>query len=170
MPKYSVDEVISIIQSLTIEEKQTLQAQLPALLSAEASPAAARTQQTQSFGNITMGNSNTFGVNQVTAEGSVDHSQHSITSANGQSNVQEILNQLQQLKQGVNDAENLNKIEKKNMKATLEVVEEELTKPEPDKDLIDQAINALSKGLEGIEKLAAPTMRVAKLVATALLI
>jgi hypothetical protein len=51
------------------------------------------------------------------------------------------------------------------LESTIEVVEEELDQQKPDKDLIDRAIEALSKKLEGIEKLAQPLLKLTKLIA-----
>ncbi|MFZ4677282.1 MAG: hypothetical protein ACOYM4_16590, partial [Nodosilinea sp.] len=55
-------------------------------------------------------------------------------------------------------------------KVPIATVAEELKKDKPDKDLIDQSVEALRKGLAGVETLAEPVMRVAALVAKAVVL
>ena len=171
MPQYSVDEVVDIVKSLTAEQQAKLRSQLSALWVQPPAPAAAKAQQSQSFGNISIGSGSSFDLNQVSADGSVDLSRTAAQMADsGQSNLSTALALLAQLKQDIHTVEELNRLEKKTAASTIELVEEELQKPKPDQGLIEHAIDALSKGLAGVEKLAAPTIRVAKLVATAMVL
>ena len=172
MPKYSVDEVLEIVKSLTADEQVSLREQLPAIWEQQQPVSIpSQVQQTQSVGNISMGSGNTFDINQLSADGPVDLS-HTTTQLSGsnQANFQEALDLLSQIKQSIPSIASLNRLEKKNAESTIELVEEELQKPDFDQGLIEQAIAALSQGLAGVEKLAAPTMRVAKLVASAMML
>jgi hypothetical protein len=168
MPKYSVEDVIDIIKTLTFQEKILLKTKLSEVLDAEAgltSNPQPKTQQSQSFGNITIGSGGTSNIDQIAAEGGVNLDRSTTHLQGFQNNIQEALNLLQTLKQNINNSEKFNKIEKKNLESTIEVVEEELDQQKPDKDLIDRAIEALSKKLEGIEKLAQPLLKLTKLIA-----
>lgn len=171
MPKYSVDEVLDIIQSLTPDEKNELQNRLSQVLNHSPSPANPGQSQGQTLSGIQVGSGSSFGVNQSIG-GDVNFSQttHPNQGYQGQDNslpLHEVLRLLQGLKQDVLSTEALNTLEQKSTAATIEVLEEEIQKPKPDPGLIEQAIAALEKGLKGVEKLAEPTLRVAKLVAAA---
>ncbi|HEY9710723.1 MAG TPA: hypothetical protein V6D48_21115 [Oculatellaceae cyanobacterium] len=172
MPKYSVDEVLDIIKTLTADEKSLLQEQLPNVLgtaAASATPQRGHTQS-QSFDKFSMGSGNAFTANQ--AGGDVNSAQ---TLNNNQGSVQnasltEALAILQSLKQEVNQSDALNRLEKTTVEGTIKVIQEELTKPKPDKSLVEQAIDSLKKGLEGVLILAEPVTKVAALVAKAWMI
>lgn len=168
MPKYSVDDVLDIIKNLTPDEKSRLQAQLPSILATAAAPATPQKVQTQSFGNLSMGSSNAFAANQ--ADGNINSSQNNTQALVESASLTEALNVLQGLKQEVNRSDALNRLEKTTVEGTIKVVEEELKQPKPDKSLVDQAIESLKKGLEGVQILAEPVMQVAALVAKAWMI
>lgn len=73
MPKYTIEDVLDIIKTFTPEEKITLQSQLATALNSPAGVTpSSRNQQSQSFGNVTLGSGNTFDANQISAEGSVN--------------------------------------------------------------------------------------------------
>lgn len=172
MPQYSVDEVLDIVKSLTAGEQVELRSKLPAIWEQQPSSSTLpKVQQSQSMGNISMGSGNTFDINQLSTEGPVDLSR-TTTQLSGldQTDVKEALSLLAQIKQGLKHSDSLGRLKQKNAESTIELIEEELQKEEPDRGLIEQAIEALSKGLAGVEKLAAPMMRVAKLVATAMML
>ncbi|MEO1352141.1 MAG: hypothetical protein AAFW84_25620 [Cyanobacteria bacterium J06635_15] len=172
MPKYSVDEVLEIVKGLTVDEQVALRSKLAALwVHQQPVPIPPKVQQSQSMGNISMGSGNTFDINQLSTEGPVDVSR-TTTQLSGlnQTGVKEALELLAQIKQDLHSADSLNRLDQKNAESTIELVEEELRKDNPDRGLIEQAVEALSKGLAGVEKLAAPTLRVAKLVATAMVL
>lgn len=171
MPKYTVDEVLDIIKSLTAEEKTALQSQLSVMLATgSTSNLQAQTQQSQSFGNITMGDSNEFKAEQFSAEGSVNISETNANIQGGKADIKEAFELLSFMKQELSQTDKLNALEKKDAQSKIEFVEEELKKSKPDKDLITQAVNALEKGLKGVEKLIEPTIKVAKLVGSAIFI
>ncbi|MBE9156573.1 hypothetical protein IQ265_06985 [Nodosilinea sp. LEGE 06152] len=166
MPKYTVDDVLEIICSLSVEEKASLKAQLSTVL--EAATSADRvTQQSRSMsvgGNF-----------QVSGSGvTVDMSQrqtvgNSSTDGNADT-TQALLQALAALQQQVINSANLNSIEKATAKVPITTLATELEKEKPDKDLIDQSVEALRKGLAGVETLAEPVMRVAGLVAKAMVL
>ncbi len=172
MPKYSVDEVLDIIKTLTADEKSLLQEQLPNVLGIAAASATAQRghTQSQSFGNLSMGSGNAFAP--IQAVGDVNSAQ---TLNNNQGSVQnasltEALAILQSLKQEVNQSDALNRLEKTTVEGTIKVIQEELTKQKPDKSLVEQAIESLKKGLEGVLILAEPVTKVAVLIAKAWMI
>ncbi|MEM9905596.1 MAG: hypothetical protein AAF921_11295 [Cyanobacteria bacterium P01_D01_bin.44] len=170
MPQYSVDEVLNIIKSLTADEQVALRSKLPAIWAQQQPvPIPPKVQQSQSIGNISIGSGSTFDINQLSTEGPVDLSR-TTTQLSGlnQADVKAALDLLAQIKQDLHHTDSLNRLDQKNAESTIELVEEELQKADPDRGLIDQAIDALSKGLAGVEKLATPTLRVAQLVATAM--
>jgi hypothetical protein len=71
---------------------------------------------------------------------------------------------LQKLKQDINQSNALNKLQKATIEGTIKVVEEEISKPNPDKSLIDQAVEALKSGLS-LVNLVEPVTKIAELVA-----
>ncbi|MBD2043918.1 hypothetical protein [Microcoleus sp. FACHB-672] len=171
MPKYTVDEVLDIIKSLTAEEKTALQSQLSVILGTGAtSNLQAQTQQSQSFGNITMRDGNEVKAEQFSAEGSVNISETNANIQGGKADIKEAFELLSFMKQELSQTDNLNALEKKDAQSKIEFVEEELKKSKPDQDLITQAVEALEKGLKGVEKLIEPTIKVAKLVGSAIFI
>jgi len=164
MPKYSIQDVLEIIQTFTPDEKKQLQAQLPSVMDMTTVAANPQKSQSQSFGNLSMGSSNAFAANQ--AGGDINSSQNNTQASVKNASLQEALGILQKLKQDVNQSDALNKLEKATIEGTIKVAEEEITKPQPDKSLFDQAIEGLKKGL-GVISLVEPVMKVAALVAQA---
>jgi RNA-binding protein YhbY len=167
MPKYTVEDVLEIIKTLTSEEKKSLATQLPTVLnsrSTEVKPPS-RNQQSQSFGNIAIGNSSAFDVNQIAAEGSVNLGQEPVTSEEIQAEIKKALDLVELIKQEVDKTDQLNKLEKKNAEASISVIEEELKKPKPDKNLLTQAGNVLGACVKGAAEFAEPTMTLAALIA-----
>jgi folylpolyglutamate synthase/dihydropteroate synthase len=164
MPKYSLQDVLDIIQTLTPDEKSQLQDRLPHIISATITDATPQRSQSQSFGNINMGKGNTFTANQAGEE--VNSSQSNIQASVQNDSLQQALDILQKLREDVSQSDVLNKLQKTTINGTIKVVEEEISKPQPDKSLLDQAIEALKKGVE-IISLAEPVMKVAGLVAGA---
>ena len=169
MPKYTVDDVLEIIGSLSTEEKTILKARLSTVLEAT-TPADSVTQQSRAM---------TVGGNfQVSGSGvAVDMSQQQTvgnttagTTHGDTGTTQALLQALAVLQQQVLRSGGLNSIEKATAKVPIETMAAELEKEKPDKDLIDQSVEALRKGLAGVETLAEPVMRVAGLVAKALVL
>lgn len=125
----------------------------------------------QVFGNITIGGTNNpFNLmNYTSGNIKIDQSHHTQTIGQN-SNLEAALTELEKLKQEIAATNSLNSIQKKQAEFPVEMLETELKKPQPDKSLINEAVEALKKGLEGIETLAEPTMRVAKILVTIFLI
>ena len=169
MPKYTVEDILEIVKTFTPEEKTALQNQLPALLNSLDLPTiklpTAKNQQAQSFGNVTLGSGNTFDANQISAEGSVNLARSTNKGEFVKKEIQEAFNLLQTLKQEVANTEKLNKLEKKNVEATISVVEEELAKPKPDKNLLTQAGNALGVCCKNVAEFAEPALAIANIIA-----
>ncbi|MFQ4135708.1 hypothetical protein PGN35_005255 [Nodosilinea sp. PGN35] len=169
MPKYTVDDVLEIIGSLSTEEKAVLQARLSTVLTAT-SPAASAIQQNRA---MTVGGNFQVGGSGVTVDMSqqqrVGHT--AAGSPDGDTGTTQVLLQaLAELQQQVLTAGGLNPVEKATAKVPIDTMAAELAKEKPDKDLIDQSVEALRKGLAGVETLAEPVMRVAALVAKAVVL
>jgi len=168
MPKYTIEDVLDIIKTLTPEEKSALKAQLFAVLNSPTSPditPSNRNQQSQSFGNVSLGSGNTFDANQIAAEGSVNLARSTNKGEFVKKEIQEAFDILQTLKQEVAKTEKLNKLERKNVEATISVVEEELAKPNPDKNLLTQAGNALGVCCKNVAEFAEPALAIANIIA-----
>jgi hypothetical protein len=168
MPKYTVEDVLDIIKTFTPEEKTALQTQLFAVLNSTTSPGitpSGRNQQSQSFGNVTLGSGNTFDANQIAAEGSVNIARSTNKGEFVKKEIQEALDLLQSLKEGIAKTEKMNILEKKNAEATISVVEEELTKPKPDKNLLSQAGKALGVCCKSVAEFAEPALSIASIIA-----
>ena len=166
MPKYTVEDVLEIVKTFTPEEKTALQTQLATALNSTAGiTPSSRNQQSQSFGNVTLGSGNTFDANQIAAEGSVNLARSTNKGEFVKKEIQEAFDLLQTLKQQVANTEKLNKLEKKNVEATISVVEEELAKPKPDKNLLTQAGNALGICCKNVAEFAEPALAIANIIA-----
>lgn len=169
MPKYTIDDVLEIIGNLSAEEKATLKTRLSTVLEA-ANPKASSTQQSRSMavgGNFQVSGSG------VTVDMSQQQTVGNITPGSHQGDAdttQALLQALAALQQEVLKVGSLNSIEKATAKVPIETIATELEKEKPDKDLIDQSVEALRKGLVGVETLAEPVMRVAGLVAKAVVL
>lgn len=120
----------------------------------------------QSFGNITIsGSNNPFAAAQ--AGGDVNINQSSDRTQVTNTDLQSALAAIAQLKQNIAASADLNPIEKATAEVPIKMLESELQKPQPDKSLVDQAIAALKKGLDGVVSLAEPVTKVATLIAKA---
>jgi hypothetical protein len=170
MPKYSVCDVLDIIKSLTAEEKLELQQCLPKVLSVattEISQAVSSPAQNQNMEGITISGSSAIELSQVEADrgSSVTHSK--TRAAIQGADLQAAMRLLERLKQEITASDALNTLEKQLAEISRQTLETELNKSKPDKNLIDQAVEALKKGLAGVEVLATPVTKVAELVAKA---
>jgi hypothetical protein len=168
MPKYTVEDVLEIVKTFTTEEKIALQSQLSTVLNSPNSlgtTPSSRNQQSQSFGNVTLGSGNTFDANQIAAEGSVNLARSTNKGEFVKAEIQEALDLLQTLKQGITKTEKMNVLEKKNAEATISVVEEELAKPKPDKNLLMQAGTALETCCKKVAEFAEPALSIASIIA-----
>lgn len=120
--------------------------------------------QSQSFGNINIsGNQNPLAITNAVGDVNIDQSQTQISNKNP--NLEEALKALAKLKQDIAQTEALNPMEKAMVEVPIKMIESELQKPEANKTLIDQAVAAIKKGLEGVETLAEPVIKVAAILA-----
>lgn len=169
MPKYTVDEVLDIIKGLTAEEKQELENKLPSVLGTAASPKATQPIQdsSQKMQGVTISGSSGVELNQeqIHGEGTISKPTTSVDMQN--TDLQEALALLEKLKQDINNSNALTPLQKKREEISIQMAEEELKKPKPDKSLVEQAIETLKKGLSGIKELAEPVTEVSKLIAKA---
>jgi ribosomal protein S4 len=163
MPKYTVDEVLEIIQGLSTEELAILKAQLKRMSGAGE---ASTVQQTRT---MTVGGNFQVGGKGVTVDMSQQQAVGSLAIPQEKSDVssQEIAQEIAALHQQILTTSALNPVEKATAEVPLKTVAAELEKETPDKNLIDQSITALQKGVSGIETLADPVKRVAALIAKA---
>ncbi|MEA5497787.1 CHAT domain-containing protein [Limnoraphis robusta Tam1] len=121
--------------------------------------------KSQSIGDFNFSGSNNY-VAPANAGGDVNIDQSQNTQTLGQNpELEAALNELKKLKQEIASTNALNSIQKKQAEFPVEMIETELKKPQPDKSLIDEAVEALKKGLEGVETLAEPVMKVAAILA-----
>ncbi|MBW4686779.1 MAG: hypothetical protein KME40_17160 [Komarekiella atlantica HA4396-MV6] len=167
MPKYSVSEVLEIIKNLTAEEKLELQQFLPSVLDTISTATKSLDSHSQNIGGINIGSGNSdIAFNQLQADRGSTLNQSRTQARLQNADVQEALKLLSTLKQDILVSNVLNPIEKKTLEVPIQTIEEELKKPKPDKSLVDQAIEALNKGLTGVAQLADPVLKLAPLVAS----
>ncbi len=139
-------------------------ASLPPSSTAEREPLPSRNSKSQSFGNISFGgSSNAF--SNIQADGSVNFSQNTNQASVPNTDLQTALDTLAKLKQDITATDALNPLKKKMVKNLIEILEEELPKSPPDKNLLGPAVEELNKDLEGIPILAEPVAKVAVLLA-----
>lgn len=166
MPKYSISEVLDIIKNLSNEEKLELQKSLPSILGTITTAFKPVDSLSQNIQGNTFGNGNSgIEFNQVQASkgSSVNQTKTQATLQNA--DAQSALNLLSSLKHKIDASDALNQIEKKSLEVPLQIIEEELKNPKPDKSSVDQAIEFLKKSLTGVAELAEPVLKLAPLVA-----
>jgi hypothetical protein len=166
MPKYSVSEVLDIIKNFTSEEKLELQQLLPSVLDSISTATKPVESHSQNIGGINIGSGNSdIAFNQLQADQGSTINQSKTQARLQNSDVQEALKLLSTLKQDISVSNALNPIEKKTLEVPIQTIEEELKKPKPDKSLVEQALEALNKGLSGVAQLADPVLKLAPLLA-----
>lgn len=170
MFRLTVEQILSSIAALTQEEKIEFQGRLSSVLSTTASDLGQEGHsQSQLFGNISIsGNSNDFAA--IQSGNDLDLTKGNSLPSSQNIDFQEALILLENLRRELDLNSSLNTIEKRVLEIPIKTAEEELKKSKPDKDLIDQSIGSLKKGLEGIQSLAEPVMQVAALIAKAWII
>jgi CHAT domain len=124
-----------------------------------------RARQSQSFGNVTIGGSNNP-FNAIQSGGNVSLNQTS-TQSSGNNDLQAALDALTKLKQEVLATNALTAFAKKDTESKINMLQEELQKPKPDKSFVDEVVSALEQGLKGVVTLASPVTQVVTLVAKA---
>lgn len=102
----------------------------------------------------------------VQASGNVTSWSSFNKTKNEDTDFQKLFSLMEQLKQDINQSENLNPLLKAGAKEQVEKLKQELKKPEPNKGLIQQIINILKQGFEEFIGLAETTEKIVYLVAT----
>jgi len=166
MPTYSVSDVLEIIKALTVEQKLELQNELPNVF-ASTSKEVALPARSQSMSGISITGSSDIAMNQVQAQGESSITQSKTQASIQNTDWQEALSALEGLKQAVNANQALNPLIKEAAAEKIQAIQKETEKASPDRNLVDQALTALKKGLAGVEELAEPVVKVANLVAKA---
>lgn len=166
MPKYSVEDVLNIIRTFTPQERRLLQEQLVSISESLETPLSNQAttvgSQVQTMRDLAAFGGSSISVNQgrnITSNQSRNQVQATDVS------VKEALSLFQALKRSIAVSSDLTVLDKKTLEAQITVAEEELKKPEPDKNLIDQVIEALQKGLKGVLTLAEPVTKIAEILA-----
>jgi hypothetical protein len=128
-------------------------------------PAKPMSKQSQSFGNVSIGgNGNAFNAiqgNNNTVSNNINQ------STNSSSELQAAIELLAKLKQDAVATDALTSYQKKRVEEDVALVSEELQKPEPDRNFVDEAIAALKQALGGVITLAEPVTKIAELLAKA---
>jgi hypothetical protein len=123
-------------------------------------------KQSQRFGNISIsGNNNPF--NAIQSAGNVTVTQTNSQTAGSNTELQAALTALAALKEQVAATDGLSSYTKKDTESKIGILQEELQKPEPDKSFVNEVVEALKQGLNGVLTLAGPVTEVAALVAKA---
>ena len=125
-----------------------------------------RAQQSQSVGNISVGGSNNP-LNIIQSGGNVSLTQTNTQTRSDNADLKMALDALVKLKQLVLATDTLSTFAKKDTESKIDMLQEELQKPQPDKGFVNEVMEALKQGLNGIVTLASPVNRVATLVAKA---
>ena len=169
MPKYTVGEVLEIIEGLTDEEKLELKHQLPRVLGAESIPPAFHASQdsSQAIRGINISGSSNVEVSQSQTNSGSSMSQSGFSSELKNGSLQDAFSCLDALKQDIDRNEHLNLVDKQVVSIPIQIVTEELKKSKPDKGLVDQALETLKKGLKGAQELAEPVATLSKIIAKA---
>ena len=165
MPKYSVSEVLDIIKALTAEEILELQQSLSSVLSMIATDAKAVDSHSQNIEGITIGNGNAGIEFNQTKSDRVSNITQTQATLNNVAELREVLAFLSKLKQDIAASNNLNVIEKKTLEVPIQTIEEELKKPNPDKNSVKESLEFLKKSLIGVAELAKPVLEIAPLIA-----
>ncbi|MEO0409741.1 MAG: CHAT domain-containing protein [Cyanobacteria bacterium P01_A01_bin.135] len=129
-------------------------------------PTPAPPSQSQSFGNVTIGGSGNQ-TNFSQAGGDINITRSISQSGGDNKELQAALDALATLRQEVQASQELSAYTKRRTGEDIQMIEEELQKPQPDKGMIDEVVEALGKGLDGALKLATPVSQVAALIAKA---
>lgn len=164
-----MSEVLNIIESLSAEERIELHQSLTGVLSSTASPNPELESPTQSqnMSGISISGSSSIALSQIEADRGSNVSHDETRAAIQGADFQAVLNLLGQLRQDIAVTDALNSIEKKVIEIPIGTLEAELKKPKPDRSFVDQAVEALRRGLTGVAVLAEPVSRVAELIAKA---
>jgi hypothetical protein len=122
--------------------------------------------QSQSIGNVTIsGSNNPF--NAIQSAGNVSLSQSNTQSIGSNSDLEAVLAILLKLKQEVPETDVLSSFAKKDTQSKISMLQEELQKPKPDKNFVNEVVDALKQGLSGVLTFVEPMTQVVTLLAKA---
>jgi hypothetical protein len=170
MFKFTVEQVLEIIQSLTAEEKAQLSAELPDILAIPATLKSGIVQnRSMSVGGDfqVSGTGVTVDFSQTQSGTETQRLQSTVGTAEQPLPIAELLAGLAQLQEAIAYTPLLNPSQKTEVQTSLKMLESEIQKPQPDKGLVQRTIDTLKQGLEGVLLLAEPTLKVADLVSKA---
>jgi hypothetical protein len=125
-----------------------------------------RPSQSQTIGTISIQGSNTA-FNTIQAEGNVSVSQTGTQSRAGNPNLEAALELLSILKQDVAATDALSAFARRDAESKISMLQEEIQKPEPDKGFVNEVVEALKQGLNGVLAIAPLMTQVADLLANA---
>lgn len=167
MPKYTVDEVVEIINSLSAEEIVILRDKAVKLFENGSKAQISNDQmQSQSFGNVSIqGSANSMTVSQGGLDSEVSRQEKQVSMQNPE--LKEVVILLGKLREDILSSRDLNRLEKETARVSVNILEEEIEKDSLDKTFIDHTVESLHKGLKGVQSLAEPVMKVSSLIAKA---
>jgi hypothetical protein len=157
-----------VVASMSAADKSDLLTKISQLLDASDSKSTAGQSQNQS--NTLSGINFGGGTNNALNFAPVQNQGGNVASNFNQSytvnqEVKQVLEELSQLKTSIADNPNLDASQKEPVTQQVQKLAEELQKPKPDPTFIESTVTAIKNGLEGVLTLAAPTVKVASLVA-----
>jgi valyl-tRNA synthetase len=156
-----------LIPKLSAEEKSQLFEELKKLLDTrESSPEAGQNQSNTVSGvSFDGGGNNALNFSPVqNSGGEVEVSPNFSQTTSSNKDTEELLQALQDLKQGISEDSNLDALTKNGAQQEAEKLEQEVQKSQPDTSFIEKTVKTLKEGLQGIQTLAKPIQKVAKLV------
>lgn len=165
--KLTVDQILSSIEELDLNEKQELIAKLPKFLSDANSTSSFQSGQfmTNTLGDVQLSGGNAaFNYQPSQAGGDVNLSAN---FTQGSSEQQELFQALTNLKKALQNTESLPELSKIGAAAQVDQLAAEAQKDNPDKNIIGRTVSALKQGLQGVQDLAGPVISVASIVAKA---
>jgi hypothetical protein len=168
MFKLTVEQILASVEALNSDEKAELEQRLPRVLGkpTSASTPSSGQSQSQSFGNVNVsGSNNAADLSQRQAGRDLSSHQQTIHKPSQAADLEEALSLLAEIKQRISTSAEINPLIKAGVESQVQQAEEEIQKPEPNRDLVSHTLSTLKKGLEGVQTLAEPTMKVAALVA-----
>lgn len=168
MLKLTVEQILASVEALDPGEKAELQQKLPKVLGVATATDTSSSGQSQSgsFGNVSIsGSSNAADFSQKQAGGNLSSTQQTVYNPAQIADLKEALSLLAEIRQRISTSTEINPLIKAGVESQVQQAEEEIQKPEPNRDLVSHTITTLKKGLEGVQTLAEPTIKIAALIA-----
>jgi hypothetical protein len=131
-------------------------------------PLKPQNQQSQSIGNISIsGSNNPFAVIQSGGDVTLSQKISQTSGGNRLDDLEAALNLLVKLKQDVATTEALSTFVRKDTESKINMLQEALQQPQPDRSFVNEVLEALKQALNGVLTFAEPVTQVATLVAKA---